>query len=231
MTLKMDIKTLTVMDNTSDSAYSSDNNNSNYAKPHLKNYIDTYRGHNTDTDLSSKVLSLINELQIYRQKQELNELTICQQGQEIQKLMAYQQKQEMNEHKICQQGQEIQELRALLMKTLPITANNVKTDDKVTISDNILTDICPNAPADNDKPVIGTEKQINLNSWENIYDYQQLCHKTSPWFVPSNIPELNAENVRLANGQGYEFVQNYFNDIEKSVSRKLHILQEIILSK
>ena len=46
------------MDNTNDSAYSSDTNDSNYAKPHLKNYIDTFRGHNTDTDLTSKVLSL-----------------------------------------------------------------------------------------------------------------------------------------------------------------------------
>ena len=68
MTLKMDIKTFTVTDNTimeHDSAYSSDNNDNHCSKPQLKNYIDTFRGHNTDTDSSSKVLSLINELQIY----------------------------------------------------------------------------------------------------------------------------------------------------------------------
>ena len=111
MTLKMDIKTFTVTDNTNDGAYSSDINDSSYAKPHLKNYIDTFRGHNTDTDLSSQLISLINELQLYRQKQELNEITMCQQSKEIQNLREYQQQQKMNEHKICQQGKEIQKLR------------------------------------------------------------------------------------------------------------------------
>ena len=89
------MKTFTMTDNTNDSTYSSDTNDSSYTKPHLKNYIDTFRGHNTDTDLSSQLISLINELQLYRQKQELNELTICQQGKEIQQLKAYQQKQKM----------------------------------------------------------------------------------------------------------------------------------------
>ena len=116
------------------------------------------------------------------------------------------------------------------MKTLPNTANNVKTDDKETISDNILTDNCPNAPVDNNT-VIGTGKQINLNTWKNIYDYQQLCNETSTWSIPSKIPELTAENVRLANGKGYEYVHNYFHDIEKSVSGNPHILKELILSK
>ena len=220
MTLKMDIKTFTVTDHTDDSAYSSDNNNSTYAKPHLKNHIDTFSSHNTDTDLSSQLISLINELQLYRKRQELNE----------QKLREYQQQQIMNEHKICHQGQEIQELRDLLVKTLPNTANNVKPDDKETISDNILTENCPNAPVDNNT-VIGTGKQINLNTWKNIYDYQQLCNKTSTWSISSKIPELTAENVRLANGKGYEYVHNYFHDIEKSVSGNPHILKEVILSK
>ena len=57
-----------------DSAYSSDTNDSHCTKPHLKSYIDTYRGHNTDTDLTSKVLSL--EQQILSYKQEINELQI-----------------------------------------------------------------------------------------------------------------------------------------------------------
>ena len=254
MTLKMDIKTFTMTDHIVDSAYSSDS--STYAKPHLKNHIDTLSSHNTDTDLSSQLISLINELQLYRKKQELNdqklreyqqqqklndqklreyqqqqimnEHKICQQGQEIKELR--EQQQIMNDHKICQQGQEIKELRDLLVKTLPKTANNVKPDDKEMISDNILTDNCPNAPVDNNT-VIETGKQINLNTWKNIYEYQQLCNKTSTWSISSKIPELTAENVRLANGKGYEYVHNYFHDIEKSVSDNPHILKEVILSK
>ena len=73
MTLKMDITTFTMTDHIVDSAYSSDNNNSTYAKSHLKNHIDTFSSHNPDTDLSTQLISLINELQLYRKRQELNE--------------------------------------------------------------------------------------------------------------------------------------------------------------
>ena len=248
MTLKMDIKTFTMTDHIVDSAYSSDNNSSTYAKPHLKNHIDTIGSHNTDTDLSSQLISLINELQLYRKIQELNDqklreyqqrqklndqkLKEYQQQQKLndQKLNEYQQQQIMNEHKICHQGQEIQELRDLLVKTLPKTENNVQPDDKEMISDNIVSENCPDVPVDNNA-LIETEKHINLNTWKNIYKYQQLCNKTSTWSISSKIPELTAEKVRLANGKGYEYVHNYFHDIEKSVSDNPHILKEVILSK
>ena len=230
----MDIKTFTMTDHIVDSAYSSDNNSSTYAKPHLKNHIDTLSSHNTDTDLSSQLISLINELQLYRKIQELNDqkLREYQQRQKLndQKLKEYQQQQIMNEHKICHQGQEIQELRDLLVKTLPKTENNVQPDDKEMISDNIVSENCPDVPVDNNA-LIETEKHINLNTWKDIYEYQQLCNKTSTWSISSKIPELTAENVRLANGKGYEYVHNYFHDIEKSVSDNPHILKEVILSK
>ena len=77
MTLKMDIKTFTVTDNTimeHDSAYSSDTNDSHCTKPQLKNYIDTFRNHNTDIDITSRVISL--EQQILSYKQEINKLQI-----------------------------------------------------------------------------------------------------------------------------------------------------------
>ena len=116
------------------------------------------------------------------------------------------------------------------MKTLAKTANDVKPDDKEMISDNILSENCPDVPVDNNA-MIETEKQINLNTWKDIYEYQLLCNKTSTWSISSKIPELTAENVRLANGKGYEYVHNYFHDIEKSVSNNPHILKEVILSK